>query len=135
MACAECVGDGVVGACFGDEADLVSGGVGIAGTGAAAIGFGRGTAGDGRGGAAACLGAGTGDIAGREEVAGWAASATRGGVAGFTPVPMLGSDGGTGNAAASSVPTAPIAPAERNHKPNFMSYLAHSFATEPTPIQ
>ena len=44
--------------------------------------------------------------------------------AGAGLVVMLGSDGGTGSAAARSVLTAPIAAAERNHKPNFMSCLA-----------
>jgi hypothetical protein len=44
--------------------------------------------------------------------------------AGAGLVVMPGSDGGTGREAARSVLTAPIAAAERNHKPNFMSRLA-----------
>jgi hypothetical protein len=38
-------------------------------------------------------------------------------------VPILGSDGGTGSAAASNVLTAAIAPAETIHKPYFISCL------------
>jgi hypothetical protein len=48
------------------------------------------------------------------------------GLAGSNPAQRLGNDGGTGNEAARSVPTAPIATTGSNHRPNFISCLAKS---------
>jgi len=94
--------------------------------------------------ACACDAAG-GDGGNAGGVVGWTgvgsgATATWVGTALTCRAGALGSDGGTGKEAARSVPIVPIAAAERNHKPNFMSRLTDpsgppkKTTVEPTPI-
>jgi hypothetical protein len=88
--------------------------------GGIAVVCGGGAAAAGADGAAAGGGAGVSGAG----VSGAGSDATRVGVAGRGRVAILGRDGGAGSEAARTVPTAPIAAAERNHKPIFMSRLA-----------